>query len=152
MKATSEQPADQSSVPCERSCERQRPAGCTHSCAWPCHPTLCEPCREKLRIACHCGGVQLPIACSVWTCACKGDEAESACHQSLGHQSGGALLAYCDGSNPTSADADGPSPSGSGDRIRSAQTVRMQDSLRICGQTCLKVVCSSFATEILCEN
>lgn len=40
---------------CENECLFPRPAGCTHTCPQPCHPAPCKPCKQLVRISCHCG-------------------------------------------------------------------------------------------------
>lgn len=39
---------------CENECLFPRPAGCTHTCPQPCHPAPCKPCKQLVRISCHC--------------------------------------------------------------------------------------------------
>ncbi|XP_011876774.1 PREDICTED: NF-X1-type zinc finger protein NFXL1 [Vollenhovia emeryi] len=40
---------------CERECNFARPPGCTHACPRPCHPAPCKPCKQLVRVSCHCG-------------------------------------------------------------------------------------------------
>lgn len=40
---------------CELPCKLQRPTGCTHMCENICHPAPCKPCRQIVRLGCHCG-------------------------------------------------------------------------------------------------
>ncbi|CAH1179658.1 unnamed protein product [Phaedon cochleariae] len=52
--------------PCEGSCTRERPEGCQHLCPKPCHPGTCPPCKNMIRIKCHCGLNQLYVTCNDW--------------------------------------------------------------------------------------
>jgi NF-X1-type zinc finger protein NFXL1 len=66
---------------CRRPCEKPRPSGCRHSCSLLCHPGDCPPCKERLRMACHCKSSSLFIECSVWTSATEGKRKEIlSCH------------------------------------------------------------------------
>ncbi|KAG5306175.1 NFXL1 protein, partial [Acromyrmex insinuator] len=40
---------------CEKECSFARPSGCTHTCPQPCHPAPCKPCKQLVRVSCHCG-------------------------------------------------------------------------------------------------
>lgn len=40
---------------CEKPCAFSRPQGCTHLCPKPCHPAPCKPCKQLVKISCHCG-------------------------------------------------------------------------------------------------
>ncbi|EFN72938.1 NF-X1-type zinc finger protein NFXL1 [Camponotus floridanus] len=40
---------------CEKECQFVRLSGCTHACPEPCHPAPCKPCKQLVRISCHCG-------------------------------------------------------------------------------------------------
>ncbi|RLU26180.1 hypothetical protein DMN91_002346 [Ooceraea biroi] len=44
-----------SCMECEKECLFARPPGCTHACPQPCHPAPCRPCKQLVRIMCHCG-------------------------------------------------------------------------------------------------
>lgn len=52
---------------CEELCAKPRPEGCSHPCPRPCHPGLCPPCKQMVRIKCHCGLNQPYVACKEWT-------------------------------------------------------------------------------------
>lgn len=53
---------------CEEPCSKQRPRGCKHPCPKPCHPENCPPCKNLVKVKCHCGLNQLYIECSKWIC------------------------------------------------------------------------------------
>ncbi|XP_015119941.1 NF-X1-type zinc finger protein NFXL1 [Diachasma alloeum] len=40
---------------CEEPCRLGRPEGCSHLCPERCHPAPCPPCKQPVKIACHCG-------------------------------------------------------------------------------------------------
>ncbi|XP_032670664.1 NF-X1-type zinc finger protein NFXL1 [Odontomachus brunneus] len=40
---------------CVNECLFSRPTGCTHACPQPCHPAPCKPCKQLVRVSCHCG-------------------------------------------------------------------------------------------------
>jgi len=52
---------------CEAECTKPRPEGCTHPCPRPCHPGECDPCKQMVRLRCHCGLTQLYVKCGEWT-------------------------------------------------------------------------------------
>lgn len=45
---------------------KPRPEGCQHGCLKPCHPGPCPPCKQMIRIKCHCGLNQPYVACKDW--------------------------------------------------------------------------------------
>ncbi|KAK9887147.1 hypothetical protein WA026_020594 [Henosepilachna vigintioctopunctata] len=49
---------------CESECTKERPEGCQHQCLKPCHPGKCPPCKQMLRIKCHCGMLQPYVVCN----------------------------------------------------------------------------------------
>ncbi|KAJ3662166.1 hypothetical protein Zmor_006522 [Zophobas morio] len=59
---------------CESPCTKERPEGCQHECPKPCHPGPCPPCKQMLRIRCHCGLNQPYVACSEWLVLEKREE------------------------------------------------------------------------------
>lgn len=76
---------------CENSCSKPRPDGCTHYCPKPCHPGNCSPCKQMLRIKCHCGLTQPYISCNEWLNMDKREELQSCGNQcpknySCGHR------------------------------------------------------------------
>lgn len=52
---------------CEEPCTLPRPEGCSHPCQKPCHPSPCSPCKQHIRIRCHCQLNLLYIICFEWT-------------------------------------------------------------------------------------
>lgn len=54
---------------CEKPCLFPRPQGCTHSCPKPCHPAPCSPCKQLVKMSCHCGIGTLYRRCSELTSA-----------------------------------------------------------------------------------
>lgn len=65
--APDEQKAGANCQKCDNSCAKPRPDGCQHNCPKPCHPGSCPPCKQMLRIRCHCGLNQPYVRCSDWT-------------------------------------------------------------------------------------
>lgn len=59
---------------CEEACLKERPEGCKHPCPKPCHPGNCLPCKNMVRIKCHCGLNQLYVTCNEWICNNKKEE------------------------------------------------------------------------------
>ncbi|XP_030765606.1 NF-X1-type zinc finger protein NFXL1 isoform X2 [Sitophilus oryzae] len=66
---------------CENPCSKPRPEGCAHSCPKPCHPDACPPCKQMLRIKCHCGLTQPYVPCSSWQDVEKREELQSCGNQ-----------------------------------------------------------------------
>ncbi|CAG0882814.1 unnamed protein product [Darwinula stevensoni] len=66
---------------CERDCELPRPEGCQHPCKkGKCHPGECPPCRQPMRILCHCGLTQLYVRCCEWNNSADADRnAQKSC-------------------------------------------------------------------------
>lgn len=56
---------------CEKPCVFPRPKGCTHSCTKVCHPAPCNPCKQLVRVGCHCGINFLYKRCTELTSANK---------------------------------------------------------------------------------
>ncbi|XP_046470529.1 NF-X1-type zinc finger protein NFXL1 isoform X1 [Neodiprion pinetum] len=54
---------------CEKPCVIPRPQGCTHTCPSICHPAPCKPCKQIVRLPCHCSINTLYIRCSELTSA-----------------------------------------------------------------------------------
>ncbi len=52
---------------CEESCSKPRPDGCSHPCLMPCHPGECPPCRQMIRMRCHCQLIVQHVECFKWT-------------------------------------------------------------------------------------
>ncbi|KAK7868185.1 hypothetical protein R5R35_003052 [Gryllus longicercus] len=52
---------------CESSCTKARPDGCSHSCLKFCHPGKCPPCRQMIKVRCHCELNLMCINCFEWT-------------------------------------------------------------------------------------
>lgn len=52
---------------CEAGCQKPRPEGCTHSCpTMKCHPGPCPPCKQMLRMRCHCQISVQHVQCEDW--------------------------------------------------------------------------------------
>ncbi|XP_076265116.1 NF-X1-type zinc finger protein NFXL1 [Rhynchophorus ferrugineus] len=66
---------------CENPCSKPQPEGCTHSCPKQCHPGSCPPCKQMLRIKCHCGLTQPYVSCSDWLNVDKREELQSCGNQ-----------------------------------------------------------------------
>lgn len=66
---------------CENPCTKDRPDGCPHECPKPCHSGRCPPCKQMLRIKCHCGLTQPYVACSEWIILEKREEMQSCGNQ-----------------------------------------------------------------------
>ncbi|KAH1004003.1 hypothetical protein HUJ04_003825 [Dendroctonus ponderosae] len=66
---------------CELACSKPRPEGCTHVCPKPCHPARCPPCKQMLRIKCHCGLTQPYVQCNSWLNVEKHEELQSCGNQ-----------------------------------------------------------------------
>jgi len=56
-------------VQCEEMCSKTRPNGCQHSCPLNCHPANCPPCKQRLRMRCHCNSQVIHIDCYKFTSA-----------------------------------------------------------------------------------
>lgn len=67
---------DEGCMECEKPCGLARPAGCTHSCDKSCHPAPCAPCRQMVKVQCHCAINVLYFRCSVLTSASAEDKLE----------------------------------------------------------------------------
>ncbi|KAG1690698.1 NF-X1-type zinc finger protein NFXL1 [Nymphon striatum] len=50
-------------VDCNEECNKPRLSGCNHKCLKPCHPYECPPCKQMVKIKCHCSLSQLYILC-----------------------------------------------------------------------------------------
>ena len=66
---------------CESECLKPRPEGCNHACLRPCHPDLCAPCGQMMKIWCNCGITQLYVKCGEWIAAGEERKHEMACCQ-----------------------------------------------------------------------
>ncbi|XP_008191258.2 NF-X1-type zinc finger protein NFXL1 [Tribolium castaneum] len=66
---------------CENPCSKPRPEGCQHDCPKPCHPGPCPPCKQMLRIRCHCGLNQPYVSCNDWLSPEKREEIQSCGNQ-----------------------------------------------------------------------
>ncbi|KAL5012277.1 hypothetical protein ScPMuIL_010828 [Solemya velum] len=51
---------------CESQCLQPRPQGCSHQCLLTCHPGNCPPCKQMIRMRCHCKVVVCHVPCHVW--------------------------------------------------------------------------------------
>ena len=54
---------------CEETCTKDRPVGCQHSCPLECHPGNCPPCKQRLRMRCHCNTQVIYSDCQTFTSA-----------------------------------------------------------------------------------
>nr|CAD7403377.1 unnamed protein product [Timema cristinae] len=68
---------------CESGCTKPRPKGCSHPCTRPCHPDLCPPCSQMVRLPCHCALNQKYVRCGEWVLS---DQARRVDMQSCGNQ------------------------------------------------------------------
>ncbi|XP_063679973.1 NF-X1-type zinc finger protein NFXL1-like [Bolinopsis microptera] len=50
---------------CEEMCARTW--DCPHQCTRACHPGSCPPCRQYLRLPCHCGILHLSVKCTLFS-------------------------------------------------------------------------------------
>ncbi|XP_066250881.1 NF-X1-type zinc finger protein NFXL1 [Euwallacea similis] len=66
---------------CENPCTKSRPEDCTHECPKPCHPGSCPPCKQMLRIKCHCALTQPYVPCGDWLDEAKREELQSCGNQ-----------------------------------------------------------------------
>jgi len=66
---------------CDSGCNKPRLEGCQHTCPKPCHPGSCPPCKQMLRIRCHCGLNQPYVSCSNWTSSDNREELQSCGNQ-----------------------------------------------------------------------
>ncbi|GFR28744.1 NF-X1-type zinc finger protein NFXL1 [Trichonephila clavata] len=64
---------------CNEACQKPRKSGCTHQCSSPCHPGECKPCKQYIRLKCHCQMNFLYIACIEWTSADEDKKVELLC-------------------------------------------------------------------------
>lgn len=64
---------------CSEDCSVERECG--HACPQPCHPGSCNPCKQIMKMRCHCGVTQLFISCNDWT-----SSEDNALLQSCGNQ------------------------------------------------------------------
>ncbi|CAF1251761.1 unnamed protein product [Adineta steineri] len=56
-------------IQCEEMCTKERPLGCQHSCPLACHPNNCPPCKQRLRMRCHCNTEVIYNNCQTFTTA-----------------------------------------------------------------------------------
>ncbi|CAF1463018.1 unnamed protein product [Adineta steineri] len=56
-------------IQCEEMCTKERPLGCQHSCPLACHPNNCPPCKQRLRMRCHCNTEVIYSNCQTFTTA-----------------------------------------------------------------------------------
>lgn len=56
---------------CEKSCSKVRAPGCTHKCLQSCHPQTCAPCKQMVKLRCHCQLNMLYVECAKWTSSDK---------------------------------------------------------------------------------
>ncbi|CAF4308985.1 unnamed protein product, partial [Adineta steineri] len=56
-------------IQCEEMCTKERPVGCQHSCPLACHPNNCPPCKQRLRMRCHCNTEVIYSNCQTFTTA-----------------------------------------------------------------------------------
>lgn len=61
--------SDTSCMECEKPCVLPRPQGCSHVCPKACHPAPCSPCKQLVKISCHCGIGTLYRRCTDLTSA-----------------------------------------------------------------------------------
>ncbi|GFT66664.1 NF-X1-type zinc finger protein NFXL1 [Nephila pilipes] len=61
---------------CNELCQKPKKPGCIHPCSFPCHPGKCKPCKQHIRLKCHCQINTLYIACEEWTSANEDKKAE----------------------------------------------------------------------------
>ncbi|GIY84144.1 NF-X1-type zinc finger protein NFXL1 [Caerostris extrusa] len=54
---------------CHISCQKSQKPGCVHPCTLPCHPGECKPCKQHVKLKCHCQINTLYIVCDEWTSA-----------------------------------------------------------------------------------
>lgn len=66
---------------CENECCKKRPEGCQHTCPKPCHPGECPPCKQMVRIKCHCSLLQLYVVCKDLLNPDKQEEIQSCGYQ-----------------------------------------------------------------------
>ncbi|CAM4893606.1 unnamed protein product [Rotaria socialis] len=52
---------------CEEMCTKERPLGCQHSCPLACHQDKCPPCKQRLRMRCHCNTQVIYSDCQTFT-------------------------------------------------------------------------------------
>nr|CAH7743895.1 unnamed protein product [Callosobruchus chinensis] len=72
--ATDTTKAGENCEQCDNPCLKDRPEGCQHECPDPCHPGVCKPCKQMVRIKCHCGLNQLYVTCADWMDPAKRDQ------------------------------------------------------------------------------
>jgi len=56
---------DQGCYKCEAECTM--PRACSHPCPLPCHTGPCPPCKQYLRLTCHCSVLHLSVKCIEFT-------------------------------------------------------------------------------------
>ena len=66
---------------CNLNCNKPRPEGCVHDCPKPCHLGSCLPCKQMLRIKCHCGLNQPYVVCEDWSFAENKEQLQSCGNQ-----------------------------------------------------------------------
>lgn len=54
-------------APCEALCSKARLEGCSHECGRPCHPGKCAPCKQLMKMKCHCTLTFLYLPCHSFT-------------------------------------------------------------------------------------
>ncbi|CAL1287464.1 unnamed protein product [Larinioides sclopetarius] len=64
---------------CEESCQKPQKQGCIHPCPLPCHPGKCKPCKQHIKLKCHCQINIMYILCDEWTSADENKKAELMC-------------------------------------------------------------------------
>ncbi|GBM65110.1 NF-X1-type zinc finger protein NFXL1 [Araneus ventricosus] len=64
---------------CEESCKKPQKPGCTHPCPLPCHSGKCKPCKQHIKLKCHCQINIMYILCDEWTSADENKKAELMC-------------------------------------------------------------------------
>lgn len=66
--ATDKDQAGENCMQCEQGCDKPHPEGCTHKCPLlKCHPGDCPPCRQMIRMRCHCQVMVQHIDCDKLT-------------------------------------------------------------------------------------
>ncbi|XP_050311895.1 NF-X1-type zinc finger protein NFXL1 [Anthonomus grandis grandis] len=66
---------------CHHPCVKPRPEGCNHRCPLPCHSGACPPCKQMIKITCHCGLSQPYFRCADWLQVDKREELKSCGNQ-----------------------------------------------------------------------
>lgn len=65
---------DDKCTECEKPCSLPRPTGCTHTCPKICHPAPCDPCKQLVKVSCHCKINFLYVRCAKLTAATVEDK------------------------------------------------------------------------------